>query len=161
MITITFKSNPQFIETMRNKGPRIVSVIFTKLEGLMGQLATYVREEKLSGQVLKTQTSNLKNSVRPLPIEVAGPKIIGTVTAAGTNNSFYGRYHEYGGTRAFDVVPVKKRALQFLVDGKLVYAQMVHHPPVIKRPFMSPSEEENFPKIKTELEASVNKVIQE
>lgn len=56
------------------------------------QLQGYVKEQKLTGQVLKVQTGTLRRSINVSSLEETGSKISGAV---GTNTQ-YGKLHEYG-----------------------------------------------------------------
>jgi hypothetical protein len=170
MLKISFKSDATFIEVMRTKGPRIIMVLTTKVTSLMLRLASYVQSQKLSGQVLTPRTGVLRGSVNAIPATVEGTTITGAVEAAG-GPAFYGHFFEkgtsdessmfWGGGRGYPIMAVKARALRFMIDGKVVFAKSVMHPPIIARPFMKPSLDENAANIESELRASVNEVINE
>lgn len=160
MIKITFNVNPKTIEILRTKGARIVSVLTSTIGASMLKLAGYVQSRKLSGQVLAVRTGILRGSVHALPVEIQGTKIVGAVEGAG-GPAFYGNIFETGGRSAFEILPVKARALSFITGGNRVFAMRVLHPPLKQRAFMEPSLQENEAKIRTELNAAVNNVITE
>lgn len=58
----------------------------------MIELQAYVKNSKLSGQVLRVKTGNLRSSINQ-QVDVNGEVVTGSV---GTN-VIYGRVHEYGG----------------------------------------------------------------
>lgn len=146
---------------MRTKGPRIISVLTTKLTILMRQLQGYIQSQKLSGQVLHVRTGVLRASVNAIPTTFSGTSIIGGVDAAASDSpAFYGAVHEFGGKSAFDILPVKARALSFLMNGKQVAFAKVHREPLPARPFMRPSLEENAEKIRASLQEAVREAIE-
>jgi phage gpG-like protein len=60
------------------------------------RLQAVMRTEKLSGQVLKVRTGNLRNAVVVLPA-TAGADTIEGVVGLG-KEAWYGKFHEFGGT---------------------------------------------------------------
>lgn len=95
-------------------------------------LARYIVEQKLSGQVLKVRTNNLRSSVRRgVGVVETANAVIGTVGlgAAGAKVAKYGAAHEYGAEiPARVVVPTKRSALKFTMGGKTVFAKRVNIP---------------------------------
>ena len=160
MLRISFQGEPRVIEGLKTKGPQIVSVLTTKLSALMLQLSSYIVGKKLSGQVLHRVTGTLAGSVHATPTERTGEKIIGGVEAAG-GPAFYGRSFELGELHSTGtyVVPVKARALSFMLDGKRVFAMRVLRKPLEARPFMAPSLAENAGSIRSQLNIAMNEVL--
>src|SRR5882757_1810462 len=150
MLRISFNGSDQrLIAALRSKPQAIFRVLTTKLSALMFQLQVKIVTEKLSGQTLKRQTGKLAGSIRALPTVTEGSKILGGVEGAG-GPAFYGAVHEYGGTAAYQIVAVRARALRFVMDGKVVFARSVIHPPAKVRAFMGPSLDESADTIRTE-----------
>jgi phage gpG-like protein len=116
--------------------------------------------KKLSGQILHRRTGKLSSSVRALPTTLSGTSIIGGVQAGG-GPSFYGAVHEFGGTRAYPIIAVKARALRFVMNGKTSFARSVMMPPAKIRAFAGPSLDENAEMMRAELQAALDKAIQE
>lgn len=142
MISITFSGSDQaLIERFQGKAAAIVHALATKLQALNFQLQAKIQGEKLQGQVLQQQTGKLAASVRALPVEEEAGQIRGSVQAGG-GPAFYGRIQEKGGTTAYEIVPVNKQALRFMLGGKEVFRKHVNHPPLKARPFMSTSLDE-------------------
>jgi hypothetical protein len=157
MLNISFKNNSdqRFIEALRSKPSRAIAVLQTKLNALLFQLSSYIVGQKLSAQVLHRRTGVLAGSVRAIPAHLEGTKLVGAVQAGG-GPAFYGRVHEYGGPRAYQIIAVKARALAFLSHGKQVFAQSIMHPPAIQRAFMRPSLDENAGNIRAQLQAALD-----
>ena len=162
MLKISFASDPRVIEGLKTKGSQVVQTLSTKLTALMLQLSSYIVSRKLSGQVLHRVTGVLAGSVHAVPTAQEGTRLIGAVESSG-GPAFYGRIFEMGegahGGMSTWVVPVKARALSFVVDGRRVFAQRVLRHPLAARPFMSTSLEENAAKIRAQLDAALNEVI--
>ena len=127
----------------------------------MFQLSAYVVGKKLSGQVLHRRSGVLSASVRAIPSTITPSKIIAGVEAGSGPAGMYAGVHEFGGSRAYEIMSVKKRALRFFVDGKAVYARKVTHQPAGIRAYMSPSLTENAGKIQTDLQAALDAAIAE
>jgi hypothetical protein len=161
LLKISFQGNPySWLQLMREKGPRLVNVLATKMNVLLFQLGAYVQTEKLSGQALNPRTGKLRASVHAIPVSVQGTKLVGAVEAAG-GPAFYGVVHESGGTREYEIRAVKARALAFIVGSKQRFAKSVIHPPIKQAAFMRPSLDENAEHIRSELQKSVDEVINE
>lgn len=149
LLKIQFNRSQELFDALQRRGPQIVKVLATKLQGLMYQLQAKVVREKLSGQVLHRRTGTLAGSVRALPVRIENAKMIGTVEA-GDGPAFYGRFHE-SGARAHEIVATKARALQFMTHGKEVFAARVFHPGNYARRFMATSLQESAAQIVGEL----------
>ncbi|MGD1210932.1 MAG: hypothetical protein ABR973_06195 [Candidatus Acidiferrales bacterium] len=160
MLTIKFLSSARNIELMRAKGPKIVQVLFSKVSMLTQMLASYVQQNKLSGQSLTPRSGNLRASVHAVPTEMQGTKIVGAVEAAG-GTAFYGKFFEEGGKGAFRIAAKNKRSLMWEAGGSKHFAFAVIHPKIRQLPFMQPSLDENEANIRAELNAAVNQVISE
>lgn len=65
------------------------------LDNVNTQLQRHIVSDKLSGQVLKSHTGNLKRSIIVIPATVDGEFIVGKVGLA--KEAWYGKIHEYGG----------------------------------------------------------------
>lgn len=117
-----------------------------KINALVQMLATRVRQ-KLSGEVLHVRSGDLRGSIHTKVTETT-TSVKGTVYSAGDVK--YARIHEYGGTiPAHDIVPNKKKALAFIVDGKQIFARRVHIPEINmpERSYLRSSLEELRPVI--------------
>jgi phage gpG-like protein len=110
-----------------NAGPDdIRRALRNKVTALTLKLEAKVKVDKLSGQVLHARTGALRRAVASR-VEEIGAQIIGTVYVS--NDVKYAHIHEYGGrTLPHDIVPVKAKALAFMMSGKQVFAKRVHHP---------------------------------
>jgi len=179
MIRFSFNGSDKRVAlALRERGQKLVAALREALDLSMLELVRRI-QEKLSGEVLHQRSGKLIGSVHKETTAVAGTQIIGRVTAAG-GPAWYGRVHEFGGTRAYDIYPVKKRALAFMAGGGVnsrsfyfkqgsrrgslrpkmygkfaeaggVVVKSVHHPPLPRRSFMATSQEELRGKIKSNL----------
>lgn len=117
-----------------------------------------VQAEKLSGQVLKVQTNNLRGSISSAT-EFNDRSASGIVST----NVVYARIHEYGGViRAHVVEAKKKQALSFMWGGKRVAFKRVTIPEVKmpERSFLRSALAEMEPEIKREFAAACNRALQ-
>ena len=117
MIRITFKrqSDRAVAEAIRSKAPQLRQALTEEMDKLMLDLVARV-QQKLSGEVLEHRTGILSGSITKQPTVQSGNRIIGTVTGAGPPAQ-YGIVQEMGGRRAFEILPVHKRALAFFPSG--------------------------------------------
>ena len=127
---------------------------------LDNDLVRYIQDQKLSGQVLKIKTGALRRSIKGDVID-EGDIITGTAFSSGDVLKYAG-IHEYGGTTPpHDIVPVKAKALAFVMGGKMVFAKIVHHPgsKMPERSFMRSSLSDNAQYISDEMALTVNKSV--
>jgi hypothetical protein len=157
-IKITMLNDQELIAKLRAKGPRIIAILTAKMNALMIQLESYIKANKLSGQVLQRRAGILSGSVHANPAALEGTNIVGSVEGAG-GPAWYGRLFEEGGSRFYTIMAVKARALAFIAgDGTKVFVRPPHavvHPPAPLRPFMAPSLEEKTEDIKAGLQQSL------
>ena len=125
------------------------------------QLAAYIKDTKLSGQVLNRRTGNLSASVHPLPTSETGETVTGGA-AGGGQAVPYARIHEFGGLiPAHQVVAKNARALAFNVGGVMRFAKSVQIPDVKmpERSYMRSSLAERSPDGIAQLRAAVMEAI--
>lgn len=68
---------------------------------------------------------------------------------------FYGAFHQFGGTRAYEIKPKRAKMLRFRGSkGQWVYARRVMHPPLKKRAFLGVS-----PALAATIAADLNRTI--
>lgn len=89
-------------------------------------------KQKLSGDVLNVVTGRGRRSIFS-SVEDDGQAVYGITASDGT--APYLAVHEYGGKGAYDIVPVKAKALHWVSGGKDFFAKIVHHPPAKMRSF--------------------------
>jgi len=116
------------------------------------ELANYVKNQKLSGQVLHVRTGTLRRAVRAYPPLTDVYPIRGDVAVDRT--APYGAMQEFG-TKPHDIVPIRAKALRFMAGENVVFAKRVHHPGTKPRPFMFPSLAEKRESILARLRAAV------
>lgn len=141
-IRFKLKGDYDLVLRLRALPGRIMEVLWIKLDALTNQTASDIVTEKLSGQVLHRRTGILSGSVHAIPTTIDGTTIRGGVEAAG-GPAAYGKLHEMGLDRAWEVMSVKKKALAWAgADGKMAFARRVMHPPLPPRRFMKPTAAE-------------------
>lgn len=108
---------------------------------------TFIMREELAGQILNRRTRKLVRSVRIEPAAFVDDRIVGAVLAGG-GPAWYARVHEYGGLKAYTIMPKQAQALRWVIQGPALsrhglarFAKVVHHPPLKARPFMRPALE--------------------
>jgi hypothetical protein len=136
------KGDYDLILRLRALPGRVMEVLRVKLDALTNQTASDIVTQKLSGQVLHRRTGVLATSVHATPTTIDGTTIRGGVEAAA-GPAWYGRVHEMGLDRAWEVMSVKKKVLAWAgTDGRMTFARRVMHPPLPPRPFMKPTAAE-------------------
>ena len=129
------------------------------LDGWAASLSAYIKDSKLSGQVLHRRSGLLSGSVHPLMEDV--PQ--GMVGGAGAGADVpYARIHEFGGTiPAHEVVAKNAKALAFTVDGILRFATRVQIPDVEmpERSYMRSSFDEKSGEGIAQLRAAVKAAV--
>lgn len=119
-------------------------VIFRKFNALAIQLAAHIKQDKLSGQVLKVQSGDLRDSITEEVTQTA-TSVTAHVFSAG--NLIYAPVQEYGGEGPYDIYPVSAKALAFMINGKMVFAKHVVHPALKERSYMRTGLADFAPKI--------------
>jgi hypothetical protein len=76
-------------------------------------------QQKLSGEVLHQRSGKLLGSAHVEPV-AASAEMVSSGVSAAAGPAWYGRVHEYGGKKAYDIFPVNKRALAFFGAGTLL-----------------------------------------
>jgi HK97 gp10 family phage protein len=130
-----------------------------RLYSEVGKLAEYIKRDKLSGQILKNRTGNLRNSIFPsISQSTSGPT--GSLTGAVSvdNTAPYGRYQEYG-AEIPERVPVKAMALRWYVNGSPIFRMRARAFTLPARPFMRPSLDERAPEITRALQQALNQAL--
>ena len=97
-----------------------------KARALAEKLAAKVRDEKLSGEVLQTQSGALKASI-VADVSTEGGALMATVGSFGDVK--YAAIQEYGRRiPAHEILPDKASVLAFLIGGSQRFARRVEHP---------------------------------
>ena len=109
-------TDARVIAWLHGKGQTIVAAIASRLTLLMLKLEQHIVRDKLSGQVLQRRTGKLGGSIHAMPTEAQGTTLIGQVVGA-SGPAWYGRVHEYGGKAAYDIFPIRGKALAFFPQG--------------------------------------------
>ncbi len=136
---------------------QVAAALRRAVEAEASKLTAYVKEQKLSGQALKTQTGALQRSIN-YQLQDEGGRIAATV---GTNLA-YAAIHEYGGsTRAHVIEASQAKTLAFQMGGQDVFFKRVNHPGshMPERSFLRSSLEENAGSIRAAIEQAVCEVI--
>jgi phage gpG-like protein len=157
MIKATLIGDDKLKTWLRGRYPAIQGELNRSMARLVIGLTRKVKQEKLSGQVLKNRTGTLRRSIAPNVIS-RGAVITGEV---GTNIE-YAKIHEFGGhTLPRIILPKAKKALMFNIGGKTIFAKKVNHPgsKMPERSFLRSALREMEPEIKAEFENAIFQVI--
>ena len=146
MITIEATGTEELKVKFQSMGGKLKDALRQGMQIAMFDLQRYVKQEKLSGQVLKVRTGNLRSNINQT-VEDQGGQIVGSV---GTNVK-YGRVHEYGGTVS---IPEHDRRL---MSGKTVTVR-AHTATFPARSFLRSSLSDRRDRIIATLEASAKRV---
>lgn len=126
MLSIEFFGDKALEQKLQENPSVIRRALIAKVMSLTLKLEAHVKQDKLSGQVLHAKTGALRRAIASR-FDLTDTTITGTVYVSGDVK--YAHIHEYGGrTMPHDIVPVKAKALAFMMNGKQVFAKMVHHP---------------------------------
>lgn len=96
-------------------------------------------KQKLSNDMVKVRTGNLRSSQAPPILSTPGTRIVAIIQ----NTASYALM-VHNGTRPHEILPRSKRALYFQMNGAPVFARRVHHPGTSARPFLRDSLVEVF-----------------
>lgn len=142
---------------LESRYPLVEKKMSLSMTSLVMKLTRKIKEEKLSGQVLKNQTGRLRRSISP-NVFGSGASVTGEVKT----NVVYASIHEYGGqTKPHVILPKRGRALAFEWGGKQVFFRKVNHPgsKMPERSFMRTALAEMKPEILAEFNNALAEVV--
>ncbi|MGH8158371.1 MAG: hypothetical protein ACREPQ_09635 [Rhodanobacter sp.] len=119
MSTVTGQDN--VIRMMLAFGSGARAKLLDTMNTVAIDIASYIKDQKLSGQVLKVRTGRLRRSITP-SVEASGSGI-SAVTLGGGTNVAYARPHEYGFQGTVNV-PTYQR-MQTMAWGRPMEAKLV------------------------------------
>jgi len=112
----TIMGDKALIAALQERVPQISTELSKAVKVLSVKFVRVVKQDKLSGQVLKNRTGHLRGSIRP-ETETTQNSTTATIYAGGFRAP-YGVIHEYGGViPAHTVVPRFAKALAFTPAG--------------------------------------------
>jgi hypothetical protein len=136
---------------------RLIPLLVKNLNTVHTQLQRHIVSDKLSGQVLKSHTGNLKRNVLQIPATVSG-----TTVTAGVGlgkNAAYGLAHEFGADIP-ERTPVNAKALSWIgSDGVRVFAMRARAFHLPERSFLRSSFAEFRPKIEEAAHSAVQEAL--
>lgn len=141
----------QLSANLENASDRVALRLREKVESLQHLLADKIRAN-LSGEILQIRSGKLLGSVRELPLEVNGLIVEGPVQVGGPDMP-YGAVLEHGGVKSYDIVPVTKKYLAFVVGGKQIFTKLVHRNPLLARHYVGLAVEAVSPEVRTQFES--------
>jgi phage gpG-like protein len=125
MLNIQLVGDRELIARFQAMPSKVRAALLRKVTALRLKLEAHIKADKLSGQVLKVQTGNLRASIFSQTID-EGDTIIGR--AASSGDVKYAGIHEFGGKTAPHVIEAKGKALAFMFQGKQAFFKRVNHP---------------------------------
>ncbi len=141
-------------ERLLARGPQFLKKLVDTMNILAFRLQSHIVVDKLQGQVLQHRSGKLGTSIRVNPAYVEAGSIAADVLGGG-GVAWYGRVHEYGGDGPYVIRATNRKALRFMVGGKVVFAKSVNHRPMPMRSFMRSSLDDQRAQIAETLQAAV------
>ncbi len=151
MISATFPGSNRLVERLKALPALLRVELLRTVRRLTVELQTYVKESKLSGQVLHNRTGTLRRSIYFHVLDTA-TAVLGEV---GTNLG-YGVAWERG-IKAHDIVPVRKKALAFNWKGRDWVLKRVHIPAQAPRSFLASALADKAEYIRAEIIAAMRR----
>lgn len=128
---IVFTATPE--QLLRFDDGRFFATVANRLGTLMARLRAKIAAN-VHGEVLQSRSGRLAESLSAVTVTRTGDTIIGEMEIGA--NVPYALAHEYGGKGSYRIVPVDKRALRLMLDGKETFRAFVGaHKPALKRSF--------------------------
>jgi HK97 gp10 family phage protein len=160
MITFTITGDGEQLARLSILRSQLFGALERKINLLNTRLQQRIQTQKLSGQVLQQRSGKLKRSIEVIPatIDEASGVVSGSVEGAG-GPAFYGRFHEFGTSKSYVIVPVNKQALSFLMGNRRVTVKSVLHPPIKERSFMRSAQAEMKEEFIAGMQETVNQLL--
>ena len=153
-------SDTRVVAMLRAKAPLLIERLSAKLNLIMYKLKAHIVGDKLSGQVLNARSGTLRGSIRVNEATDSGETLSASVEGGG-GPALYGRFHEFGTSNAYEIVPVNKKALAFEMGGQKIVVRSVMHPPIAERSFMRTGFEDIRPTILPTLREGIHEALKE
>lgn len=164
MIEFTIDSS-QVEAYLEKKGELIIAALRGELTEQTVNLLSYIKDEKLSGQVLNSRTDNLRrsgfNTFEETVDTLLGTVNFGSGPTTRKNVVPYAAIQNYGG--AINVPEVTGKLMVFERGGETVFTRR-HRAFTVQMParnYMESSLEEKSPEILAGLQAAVDEVAKE
>lgn len=149
----------EFAREIADKRLSLMEMFETRI-GLLGEQLYALVEEKLSGGVLQVRTGALLSAVMLNAVLVTGMTFETSVEIPeGSDQRLIGMVHEFGGQGYYEILPVNKQALAFIVGGSTIFARRVNHPPALERSYLRSSLVEIEADVYAELQEGVDAVL--
>lgn len=116
----------ELVRALRGMPLNVRRAVLAKMQVIASDFSTYVKEDKLSGQVLNAVTGKLRAGVYA---QVYSSQSRVTMSSGVRGDVPYAGIHEFGGhTSAHEISAVKANVLAYMVGGKMRFARSVQHP---------------------------------
>ncbi len=168
MIQLRIVSTPANLERLRTRGPEVITAIQNRVTALMIAVASRAVGETIPS-MFPNGAPNIAATVRAVPAEVEGTKVVGYVDAGGPKTTKrtkrsgvevdYAAVQHEGISHSYQILPFDKKALAFMLDGKRVITKSVTHPGLRARPFLRQTLEEMQEQIVAELQAELDAIL--
>lgn len=146
------------VGSFEEKQGELLSSLTVKMNDLAVQFAARV-SEKLSGDLLEVRSGKLLKSVQVTPAAIS-EGMIGAAVSAGGPTAPYGIVQEVGVEHAWNIMPVDKKSLRFMLGGQEVFAMLSRHKPLPGKHFMELTAEEMQEQILTQIEETVRGIME-
>ncbi len=162
MISGYLVGDRQLLARMSALPTRVKADMDNTVRALGYELQARVQRDYLSGQVLKVRTGRLRTSItqgQPDSRSRFESTPLTSYAYVGTNVS-YGRIWEYEGIPAHDVVPVRAKALRFVIGGEVLFRKRARIPAQGPRPFLKPALAAIAPFARAQMASSLQRAAQ-
>lgn len=112
-IKLNLSGDAEVRQAVEKLGARLPAVLVRAMQEVVLMLKRYIKQRKLSGQVLKVRSGRLRNSIAS-SVSIIGKAVVGVV---GTNVP-YAKTHEFGAT----ITPKRGKYLAIPIGGALTPA---------------------------------------
>jgi hypothetical protein len=157
MITGYIVGKDELISKFSGAPGKLQGSLMKAVAGLGVELASYITENYLSGQVVKRLSGTGSRSTVSQGVEQTGGQIVATVRTGGPEAPYMKWIND--GTPPHEIVPKNKKALAFHWNGKDMVLKKVQHPGIQPRHFMEDGLAAFAPRIKEKIEEAVDEAL--
>ena len=128
MTNVTFRINglSELTDRLAGVPEEVHKAIIQKLQAAASHVSKYIKDEKLSGQVLKARSGRLRASIYG---RVYDSRSQVTMQIGSRGDVPYAAIQEYGGETSAHIIAARRtRMLSFIWGGRRVYFRQVSHP---------------------------------
>ena len=150
---IHMRGDDELVDWLRGLPDFVQQVVSAKLAQSAQNLSEYIKNDKLSGQILQSKSGALRNSIYARIYESKSKVFL----AVGSRGIDYAAIQEFGGTTRPHLMEAKGKVMAFYWYGKKSFFRYVSHPGshIPSRSYIESALQDKWEDISSQVEEAV------